>query len=127
MIIFVGDKPSSKNTDPSIPFVGTQSYKRLLDWIWRMDINITNVGIFNKDNLSTLSTSDHIFIALGNKAEEALKKHHTYRWDAENNKEVKFEAIYFKLPHPSPRNFKLNDKKYESDCLKKCKEWLKSR
>jgi len=45
MIIFVGDKPSAKNLDPEIPFVGTQSYKKLLEWIWEMDINISDVFI----------------------------------------------------------------------------------
>jgi hypothetical protein len=31
--VFVGDKPSSKNLDKTIPFVGTPSHKTLMKWI----------------------------------------------------------------------------------------------
>ena len=110
-IVFVGDKPSSKNIDPSIPFVGTQSYRILLDWIWQMDIDISDVTICNKD---TLFKNYHrpigvSFIALGNEAAKELKRQcHSY----------------FKLPHPSPRNRKLNDKKYIALELEKCKNYI---
>jgi G:T/U-mismatch repair DNA glycosylase len=33
---------------------------------------------------------------------------------------------HYILPHPSPLNRKLNDKNYETKCLRECKEWLKT-
>lgn len=123
MIIFVGDEPSAKNIDPNVPFVGTQSYKRLLGWIWEMDINISDVTLLNQNKLDINYVNGDVyydrtfidnecnitFIALGKKAAEKL-----------DGSYVRF----FDLPHPSGRNRKLNDKKYVKQILKQCKEWL---
>lgn len=124
MIIFVGDQPSSKNIDARIPFVGTVSYKRLLEWCYKMDIDVTDVIIVNRNGIRPYGTSFVEFcgncvsvdyqhedkvIALGEKAAEALSK---------------VPVSYFTLPHPSGRNRKLNDKRYVNKVLKQCKEWL---
>lgn len=122
MIVFVGDKPSSKNVDPHIPFVGTQSYKRLLDWIWKMDVDISRVRLCNKDFIN--GTYEDYYIALGNEAEKTLKDTVFNVW---NWKKQKIEAIrphYFKLPHPSPKNRTLNNKEHVDTILKECKLWL---
>lgn len=127
MIIFVGDQPSSKNVDPNIPFVGTQSYKRLLEWIWEMDVDINNVHLCNKDQFEHNYLTGDLYISnlnsdlparasvckivvLGNQAEDKVCETST--------------LDYFKLPHPSGRNRKINDKKFIKKELKKCKEWL---
>jgi len=121
MIFFVGDKPSAKNKNPEVPFVGTQSYKRLLDWIWQLDVSITDVILCNTKNIDKLgqvdtpgmSTSieaDDYVIALGKVAEKSLR-----------DKRIPF----FPMPHPSPKNFKLNNKKFVKQKLKECKLWLK--
>ena len=129
MIIFVGDKPSKKNIDSRIAFVGTQSYKRLLEWIFKMDIDINETMIVNRSGVkpysfnipedlhiefsaygtSTDYCSGDKIIALGNEAEKVLKENH---------------IPYFKLPHPSGLNRKLNDKKYIEKELQKCKRWI---
>ena len=124
-IVFVGDKPSAKNIDPNVPFVGTQSYKRLLDWIFRMNIDISDVIMINKDTLYGYGTIDFKFIALGNEAEKALKNHSREYWDVTTNKPQPLKANYFKLPHPSGLNRKINDKNYLDNILKECSEWLK--
>lgn len=51
-------------------------------------------------------------VALGNTAEDALKK---------------LGIIYFKLPHPSPRNRLLNDRESIDSLLYKCKMYLEER
>jgi hypothetical protein len=116
-IIFVGDKPSPKNIDPNIPFVGTQSYKTLLDWIWRMDLNISNIILCNKDKLDdivlNMDTYDYYSVKIVSLGREAEKISEVYT------------DKHFNLPHPSGRNRKLNDKKYVSKILKECKEWIK--
>ena len=150
MIIFVGDKPSSKNKDPKIPFVGTQSYKRLLEWIWQMNININDVKIVNKDQLffdfkSAIKSvyfsenarfeyriSDCKFIALDDNSAKVLDALQVesvilsgfYLGEQTVQKYV-YKLPYFKLPHPSGRNFKLNDKKFIDSKLKECETWLK--
>jgi len=125
MIFFVGDKPSKKNVDPAVPFVGTVSYKRLLEWIYQMDIDISEVYMcnisqiepygyipmckVNTPNYGSDVLEDDKVIALGNNAEEHLKK---------------LNQKYFKLPHPSGRNHKLNDKKFLKKILTECKEYI---
>ena len=128
-ILIVGDKPSAKNVDPKIPFVGTQSYKRLLEWIWKMDIDISDVTMMNRvefveemeSSLSRAILLEYHVIALGNEAEKCVKTHG--RIFLEN---MSILPNYFKLPHPSGLNRKLNDQKFVEKELKRCKEWLDS-
>jgi len=122
MIVFVGDKPSSKNISPYIPFVGTQSYKRLLEWIWEMDIDISRVKLCNKDFID--GTYEDFYIALGNEAEKAIKDTVFCVWNWKKGVEMEIKPYYFKLPHPSGLNRKINDKKFIKQELTKCKEWL---
>jgi hypothetical protein len=46
-IMFVGDEPSKKNKDPKVPFVGTKSYLTLLTWIYRMDLDVSDLILRN--------------------------------------------------------------------------------
>lgn len=118
MIIVVGDKPGKKNVDPNIPFVGTQSYKTLLGWIWEMDIDISQVYLCNKDSEDLSFWYDQYrkkdrcvrFICLGEASDKKLSRDGI--------------EIRFKLPHPSGLNRKLNDKEWLAEQLKLCKEWL---
>lgn len=128
MVIFVGDAPSSKNNSPEVPFVGTQSYKRLLEWIWELDVDLNHVVLANKRNVKKNDGkvwefisidlpgyyvgigSEDKFIALGKNASEYLK-------------DLKIE--HFTLPHPSGRNRVLNDSKKTRKILKECKEYLR--
>lgn len=111
-VIFVGDKPSSKNLDPNVPFIGTPSYKTLLQWIEFLEVKdyelVNSFSDEDKDYIQE-KLSDHIFIALGNNAAKVLED------------EV---LVYFKLPHPSPKNRKLNNKNYLNEILTKCKTFI---
>lgn len=115
MIVFVGDKPSAKNLDPNIPFVGTKSYKTLLGWIADLDVDLNVTKVRNKDAAEELAILQSWFphpikiVALGNAAAEALER---------------CGASYFKLPHPSGLNRQLNDKDFLKKRLLQCKEWL---
>lgn len=115
MIVFIGDRPSMKNLDTNVPFVGTQSYRRLLEWIWKMDIDISQVVMHTKDSLwlhnlrhNANYGSDKV-ICLGNKSSDLLGKHGVH---------------HYKLPHPSGLNRKLNDGKWLDKQLRECKKWL---
>ena len=110
-IVFVGDKPSRKNISQDIPFVGTKSYKTLLDWIYSMNIDITDVVTTNihdfKKRTEKIQFSPKKIVALGENASKFLKG-----------------IEHFKLPHPSPLNRKLNDKKTLNSILKECEKYL---
>ena len=47
MIYFIGDKPSKNNIDTEVAFVGTRSYKTLLDWIYTMNLSINKVCLYS--------------------------------------------------------------------------------
>lgn len=124
-IILVGDKPSKKNVDPKTAFVGTKSYNNLLEWISEFDISINNTYIANKEHITKLGEFIYVdvpevslgiepgdkVIALGRESEKYLK-------------ELGLDPYY--LPHPSPKNRVLNDKKKLKELLKECKNWIHS-
>jgi uracil-DNA glycosylase len=130
MIFFVGDKPSNKNTDPRVAFVGTASYKRLLGWIADMRISTNDIVLLNKDDIKNYAWgsayietggmhdggSFHTdilpqdrFIALGQNARKHLES-------------MDIECFY--LPHPSGRNIKANPSKSLKDKLKACRKFI---
>ena len=114
-LLLVGDKPSSKNTDPEFAFVGTQSHKRIEEWLDSILEEEAEVIMINQvdpsfpQHLIYASLNHYRIIALGEEAAMALANHGVMN--------------YFKLPHPSGRR-KLNDKKYVVDILQKCKNWI---
>jgi hypothetical protein len=122
LIYFIADKPAKDNIAAHVPLVGTQSYKTLLEWIGEMNVDITRVRMYNQtdapfDNvLSQISLNRAItlkqicVVALGQKASTYLKK-------------VGIND-YFILPHPSGKNFQLNDHAFVKDRLEQCKEFI---
>lgn len=128
-VLFVGSNPSVKNLDPSIPFEGTRSQKILDVWINFLQladyqvVNILDRATTNNRPLTKREIKNCIIefrmklqdikydriIALGNSASIALKM-------------LKLE--HYKLPHPSPRNRKLNNKDELQKELKECKVYI---
>lgn len=123
-VVFIGDKPGKKNVSEDVAFVGTKSYSRLLTWIDKMNLSINQVQLVNKGDIWKIDSwkdcvdyetkfgyfvADRI-VALGNEAEKFC---------------IANELEYFKLPHPSGKNFKLNDKKYVDTVLKQCEQYIK--
>lgn len=95
LVYFIGDKPSAKNLRQNVPFVGTASYKTLLNWIAICDLDITRIRLFNQsdapfDEEASRFLRDVKVIALGNIAANYLK--------------TTGIEDYFILPHPSPAN-----------------------
>lgn len=115
-LLLVGDKPSSKNKDPHIAFIGTKSHKRIEEWLELILEEEADIIMINQSDpnftshLIYATLHQYRIIALGEVAAIALA----------NNGVVNF----FKLPHPSGRNRKLNDKNYIADALRKCKHWI---
>lgn len=125
MIIFVGDKPSKANLNPNIAFVGTKSYKRLLEWIYELDLSINDVVLCNKENINKYVYIDLFFvsvpgfhldilisdriIALGNNASKHL---------------TKLGITHHKMDHPSGLNHKLNDRQYVKSMLQSTRKFI---
>ena len=120
MIYFIGDKPSKCNIDPQVAFVGTRSYKTLLEWIHRMNLSINSICLFNADDFirrvnkdETLIIHEHDqIVALGREASNALDK-----------------AIlpHLRIPHPSGLNRKLKNPREVNRFLKECKDYVLQR
>lgn len=111
---FIGDRPTENNISRHEPFVGTKSYKTLLDWIYKLDVSVSRCLIHNAYNIKgeaeiiNVGSSDKV-VALGENARDRL---------------VELGIDHFALPHPSGMNRKLNDKKALDKLLSECKDWL---
>lgn len=119
MVVFVGDQPSRLNRFPDVAFFGSKSWPTLCDWAGRLSLKDYNWYAVNSHTQYDMSRimdlyrgneSNIIFIALGNDAAKRLGEK---------------KIPYFKLPHPSPRNRKLNDKEYVAKILEECHNYLK--
>lgn len=109
-VIIVGDRPSEKNTDPTIAFVGTQSYERLLRIMNAAElVGITLVNAFNMDGEPQAIPQGLKYVALGNNASERL---------------TELGINHLKLPHPSGVNRHWNTEGAEEECARKLKEYV---
>lgn len=106
-ILFIGDKPSKKNKDPDVAFEGTRSGVVLDEWVRQIGIDPKRQHRINSDDDFRLrralrySTQRNVLIvSLGNVATKRVSK---------VVKEEALELSIYPLPHPSPRNRKLND------------------
>ena len=119
-MIVVGMNPSNRSTGKKVHKNST--FDRLEKWADVLGVqhfSFINLFDYVKDtptikdvNFETLKVTKQYdkVIALGGLASTALNK---------------INVSHFKLPHPSPRNRLLNDKNYEKQILKQCKEYLK--
>lgn len=109
-VIFVGDEHNKKNFQNDVAFIGSKSYLKILSWIYQLDLMTHQVFLYNRDEVYDGMQTNSRIIALGNNAAAECERQ-------------KFK--YFKLPHPSGRNRKLNDKAYEKTILKECYKWIR--
>jgi hypothetical protein len=116
MIIFVGDKPSNRNTDKTVAFDGTRSNVVLKQWARHLTIGnyykVNSVSRADMEFIRICKGYNATFIALGNNASDRMES---------------LNIEHFKLPHPSPRNRKLNDKDYVDKVLQECYSYIKGR
>lgn len=133
MIIIIGDQPSKKNINPAIPFVGTKSYATLLQWIAKLDIDITEVVMGNREHVKQYSwavkgSGQDIVVNHPQFACDVFEQDKVIALGSKASKHLKSLGLkHFTLPHPSGRNLKLNDKKYVDKVLKECKDYLNRR
>ncbi len=113
MILFVGDKPSSR-TDANIAFLGAACEPRLMSWIDTVlkgsDERYTMINQSHElfsHMIYVAGRDQYTIVALGNNASKALGK-----------------TPHFKLPHPSGRNRQINDKAFIHRELQKCKIYI---
>ena len=113
MIYFIGDKPSKRNIDPRVAFVGTSSYKTLLNWIHQMNLSINDIMVYNSNafvnEIQEKITENDQIVALGREASTILTQHN---------------IPHHHIPHPSGLNRKLNDNKKINKFLQECKEYV---
>lgn len=114
MVLFVGDKPSRLNTDPSIAFKGARCEPRLMEWIEALGIKRFHI-VNQSDTLIAIDITSQAMlkgvpiVALGNNASKWLGR-----------------TLHFKLPHPSGRNRQINDKAFIIAKLEECKKYLEN-
>lgn len=115
-LLLVGDKPSKKNTNPRVAFVGTQSFKTIQKWL--------NVILDEKATISTVNRVDPEFSVVLIRA--SMKGFKILAFGEEAAQALLNAGVvnFFKLPHPSGRNRKLNNKVYVDEMLLKCKAWI---
>jgi uracil-DNA glycosylase len=126
-IAFVASNPSHLNSDPNVPFVGSKSEKIFDEWLDRLEVrdkeyivvNVSNTVTPNNRPLrkseweleklqSVVGSADRV-VALGKTAGEALDE---------------LGITHFRMPHPSPLNRKLNDKRFIESRLHTCWVYL---
>lgn len=117
-VLIVGMCPSDK---PTLGYTRNASFKRLEAWMDELGVeHFSFINVFDKPHVPTLSKVKGKplveaakgytnIVALGGFVSLALNR---------------LMIDHFQLPHPSPLNRKLNDKEYEKQILKECKEYL---
>lgn len=122
LVYFVADKPGKKNLHPQIPLVGTQSYNKLLEWLGRMNVDISRVRLYNqadkpfsspfsRDSLNVAVKNKHIrVVALGKNAMKYLM-----------NAGI---TEFYALPHPSGSNILANNTKKLKQSLRQCQDYI---
>lgn len=122
-VIFVGDRPNpAKNISLDVPFVGTSSYRILLEWIATMNLDINLV-----------STADAYMVDgspnLGERLTEALKvrpRKVVALGSAASLRLTELNVPHFTLPNPLEATSQTNDKKRLLSLLIRCREYIYS-
>lgn len=129
MILFVGSNPSHLNNNPHVPFYGSRSEKNFKEWTARLVPNgnykVVNVSDALTPHNRPLRKDEFDLLKLCN---NALDPEITKIVALGNTASIALDMIgikYFKLPHPSPLNRKLNNKYYIEAVLEECEKWLK--
>ncbi len=125
-VLFIGDKPNpKKNLSMDVPFVGTQSYKVLLEWCFRMDVDVRYINYINAYTVDG-RRSEELRVLLPNYLSNkivALGANAAERLDVLNLVDVA-QIKFFRLPHPSGLNRETNDKKKLTELLSRCREYI---
>jgi uracil-DNA glycosylase len=115
-IVFVGDKPSSKNVSKNIPFVGAACFTRLVNWINFIKPDfylILNSNLDSEINqIKLLYDLDFKILSLGKESYNRLLKN---------------QINSFLLPHPSPLNRQINNEHFVNQVLTEAKRYIESR
>lgn len=117
-VLVVGMCPSDK---PTLGYKQNASFRRLESWMDRLNIHhFSFINTFDYPATPTLSKVDYKKLSTATKEYENVLALGGFVSLALERLGVK----HFKMPHPSPLNRLLNDKLYEDEILKQCKEYL---
>lgn len=115
-ILFAGDCPSPLNIDPDVAFIGSRSESNLD--LWMSVLGCYEASICLNTHTDELLKSVAALYAMGLKV-VALGNNASFRLE-------KIGVKHFKLPHPSPKNRRLNDHHFVDRELQKCKIYVNS-
>jgi GH35 family endo-1,4-beta-xylanase len=114
VVVFVADKPSSKNCSPCIPLIGTASYKKLREWCNKYNLSpylLNSHTPYWLKLAERLSAQGLPVVALGIQASKRL---------------TGLNVKHFKAPHPSPRNLQMNNSAVLEQRLQELVVWVRS-
>ena len=121
-VYFVVDKPSKNNLDPSVPLIGTPSYKIFLNWCADMKVDVTKINIVNQ--------SDHPFDAnvgfMNTMVKKDLLKIVCMGTAAKKYAIDSGIEEFFLLPHPSPANKASHRPNKLNPKLEQCRSYIYS-
>ena len=120
-VLVIGMNPSTKPTLKGKP---NATFRKLEGWMDQLNVHHfsfcntfddpseAKLSKVDFQRLCTLTKDYDKIIALGGFVSGSLNK---------------IDVSHFKLPHPSPRNRLLNDKAYEKNIIKQCRDYLNDR
>lgn len=114
-VVFIGDKPSSKNLSEDIPFVGANCFERFVSFIKRINpdyyLALNSETERELQEIETLVEGGFKVVCMGKVAAIRLRDR---------------SIPHMTLPHPSGRNLQVNDEQKVNSMLEEAWIYVRS-
>lgn len=125
-VLFIASNPSRLNIDKDVPLVGSKSEKVFKEWAKKLQVK--SFKVVNASNIvkSGRLREDEIQYDKVKKEYDAYKPDKVVCLGKTASRVARKLGLYgcYELPHPSPRNRKLNDKVYIERILNNCRLYI---